>query len=141
MEKIDHPSHYNEGYIEAIDVISLFTEEFSFCIGNAIKYLMRAPYKKDAPFEEHLKKANWYIKRAVNSKINEKVYEFYKQKKLSIFEEKMIINHLNIMKKGNDEEKKCADILERIFNVLNGNILYYLESLNFISAKITLISK
>lgn len=66
-ENVNHPSHYNQGEIEVIDIIRSVTKDLkgeqAFCIGNAIKYLSRFQYKNGA---EDLKKAIWYIERAIN---------------------------------------------------------------------------
>jgi len=58
-DTVHHPKHYNEHPtgIECINII----EQFSFNIGNAIKYLWRADYKGDV--EEDFQKAIWYIER------------------------------------------------------------------------------
>ena len=60
-EAVDHPNHYNIGGIEAIDFIESWGLNFS--LGNAIKYIARAPYKNDEI--EDLKKARWYIDREI----------------------------------------------------------------------------
>ena len=63
-EKVNHPSHYNQGGIEAIDAIAAactgLEGEEAFCTGNAIKYLFRWKHKNG---KEDLKKAIWYINR------------------------------------------------------------------------------
>ena len=56
---IDHPSHYNKGKIEAIDVIEDW--QLGFHDGNAIKYIGRARHKDQ--FEQDIKKAIWYLQR------------------------------------------------------------------------------
>ncbi len=58
-EKVDHPSHYNYGQIEAIEIIKDAGMIEGFCLGNALKYLLRAKHKGN--FTEDLKKARWYI--------------------------------------------------------------------------------
>lgn len=65
--KVDHPSHYTwlkeKCGIEVIDI----TRHLDFCIGNAVKYLLRAGYKSEEGYSdkekeiEDLKKAVWYI--------------------------------------------------------------------------------
>ena len=60
-ETVDHPNHYNIGGIEVIDFIESWNLGFS--LGNAIKYIARAPYKNDEL--EDLKKARWYIDREI----------------------------------------------------------------------------
>ena len=59
-ETVNHPSHYNQG-IEAIEIIESW--DLNFSLGNAIKYILRAPHKSNAL--EDLKKAEWYIKREI----------------------------------------------------------------------------
>lgn len=59
--KVEHPSHYNQGGIEVIDMIkaSLTPEEYAgFCKGNILKYIMREKYKNGV---EDQKKAQKYL--------------------------------------------------------------------------------
>lgn len=61
MNKIDHPSHYDLGNIECIDVMieTQGTEAVkSFCICNVFKYLYRHKYKNGL---EDIRKALWYL--------------------------------------------------------------------------------
>ena len=58
-ENINHPSHYNSGKYETIDIIESAGHAEGFCMGNAIKYLMRAKHKEN--YLEYLKKARWYL--------------------------------------------------------------------------------
>lgn len=60
MNNIDHPKHYNQG-IEPIDIIESW--ELNFSLGNAIKYILRAPYKNNEL--EDLEKAKWYLEREI----------------------------------------------------------------------------
>ena len=59
-EMINHPQHYNKG-IEAIDIIESW--DLNFSLGNAIKYILRAPHKSNQI--EDLKKAKWYVEREI----------------------------------------------------------------------------
>lgn len=65
-DSVNHPSHYNQGSIETIDFIECTTSRFPapvrYHIGNAIKYLSRAPFKNG---KEDLEKARWYLNRAL----------------------------------------------------------------------------
>lgn len=61
-ETVDHPTHYNTGKYEAIDVIEDW--QLGFNLGNAIKYISRAEHKGNKV--EDLKKAIWYINREIN---------------------------------------------------------------------------
>ena len=56
-EMVNHPSHYNEGKYEVIDVI--YDWNLNFSLGSALKYIARCEYK-DKPIED-LKKAIQYI--------------------------------------------------------------------------------
>ena len=60
---IDHPQHYGgeENTYEAIKVIEAW--ELDFHLGNVVKYISRAG-KKGSKIED-LKKAQWYLNRAV----------------------------------------------------------------------------
>ena len=58
-DSVSHPQHYkrNPAGIEVIDI----TEHLNNNQGNAIKYILRAPYK--GHLKEDLMKARWYIER------------------------------------------------------------------------------
>lgn len=60
---IDHPSHYNIGNIEAIDVIEDWNLDFS--LGSAVKYICRAGHKDGNTKLQDLQKASWYINREI----------------------------------------------------------------------------
>jgi len=60
MEKVNHPSHYNQG-IEVIEYIESW--KMDFVTGNIIKYVSRHQYKKN-PIED-LKKAKWYLEKLI----------------------------------------------------------------------------
>lgn len=55
-EQVNHPSHYTMYEHEVIELTRLL----SFDVGNCCKYLLRAPFKKDAI--EDIQKALWYAK-------------------------------------------------------------------------------
>lgn len=61
MSAVDHPSHYNTGKIEVIDAIEDWN--LSFHLGNVVKYIARAEHKGKTV--EDLKKARWYLDRAI----------------------------------------------------------------------------
>ena len=60
-EMIDHPSHYNQGKYEAIDVIEDW--KLNFNLGNTVKYISRAGHKDN--IIQDLKKASWYLNREI----------------------------------------------------------------------------
>ena len=61
-EMINHPSHYKGGQFEVIEIIEDF--ELDFCLGNAIKYILRCEKKENTV--QDLKKAVWYLNRKIN---------------------------------------------------------------------------
>lgn len=68
VTKINHPFHYNKGEFEAIDVIEDW--DLNFNVGNAIKYIARAPYKNNRI--EDYEKAIWYLQREIQRIQNKK---------------------------------------------------------------------
>ena len=67
-DNVNHPSHYETGKFECINVmIEVYGVEAvkSFCICNAFKYLYRCMNKHDSPIED-IKKARWYIDKYIS---------------------------------------------------------------------------
>ena len=62
-ENVDHPNHYNQGSPEAIEIIEGWN--LNFHLGNAIKYILRSPYKGSE--KEDIRKALWYLHRHQNN--------------------------------------------------------------------------
>ena len=60
---VNHPSHYNNGSIEAIEVIEDW--KLNFHLGNAVKYINRAEHKGN--YKQDIEKAIWYLNRAIES--------------------------------------------------------------------------
>lgn len=56
-DNISKPFHYNQFSHEVIEL----TECLGFCLGNAVKYILRAPFKGKEV--EDLQKAKWYLNR------------------------------------------------------------------------------
>lgn len=67
MNNVEHPSHYNQGKYEPIEVINDW--RLGFQLGNVIKYIARAEYKNNAL--EDLKKARFYLDYEINKKEKE----------------------------------------------------------------------
>ncbi len=76
--RVEHPSHYTwlkeKCGIEVIDI----TRHMDFCLGNAIKYILRAGHKNEEGLKsnekeiEDLKKAIWYINDKIKQIENDK---------------------------------------------------------------------
>ena len=66
-EMVDHPDHYggSRNTYEVIKVIEALGWGPDFCLGNCLKYLMRAGKKKKSKELEDLKKAKWYLERRI----------------------------------------------------------------------------
>jgi hypothetical protein len=60
-DSVNHPQHYNVGKIEVIDAIEDWG--LGFNDGNVVKYIARAAHKGNQI--EDLKKAQWYLERAI----------------------------------------------------------------------------
>lgn len=60
-DAVNHPAHYNMSPIEVIDAIEAW--ELGFNLGNAVKYIARAPHK-EATLRD-LEKARWYLEREI----------------------------------------------------------------------------
>lgn len=62
---IHHPEHYGgkDNPYEAIKVIEAW--HLGFHLGNVVKYIARAGHKSSATLLEDLKKARWYLDRAI----------------------------------------------------------------------------
>lgn len=68
MDNVNHPSHYEVGKYQCIDVMEeVFGKEAvdNFCLLNSFKYIWRANRKNGL---EDLQKAQWYINRLIESK-------------------------------------------------------------------------
>ena len=62
-DPVNHPSHYNQGKWEVIDIIEEFFRD-NYHLGNVFKYIARCNYKGNAL--EDLKKARWYLDRYIS---------------------------------------------------------------------------
>lgn len=60
-DPVNHPPHYKTGGIETIDFIE--AKDLGYHLGNVIKYVSRAKHKGNEL--EDLKKAQWYLERAI----------------------------------------------------------------------------
>jgi hypothetical protein len=63
VDNVNHPPHYTIGGIETIDFIEAKGLHNHYHLANAVKYISRAPYKKD--YLEDIKKAAWYLQREI----------------------------------------------------------------------------
>lgn len=63
-DMVNHPPHYTQGRVEAIEVIDdLCGESFGgYLLGNVAKYVLRHQHKGGT---EDLRKAAWYLDRLI----------------------------------------------------------------------------
>ncbi len=61
-DQVNHPKHYTS-HPSGVEVIEI-TEHMNFCLGNAIKYILRSAYKGKEL--QDLEKACWYIQREID---------------------------------------------------------------------------
>ena len=61
-DMVNNPVHYTS-HPSGVETIEI-TEHMNFCLGNAIKYIMRSELKGKQI--EDLKKAAWYINREID---------------------------------------------------------------------------
>lgn len=55
-DKVNHPNHYTQYPVEVIEI----TKYTSFCLGNIIKYTLRAPFKnRKEDYDKALKYLSW----------------------------------------------------------------------------------
>jgi hypothetical protein len=66
QERVNHPAHYGgeDNPYEVIKIIEAMGWGHDFCLGNAVKYILRAGKKDDA--RQDLEKALWYIQRSID---------------------------------------------------------------------------
>ena len=78
VDDVNHPEHYTQYTFEAIDIIDevapKYPIEVAVEIGNAIKYLLRAPFK--GRLIQDLNKAVWYINRAIDNLEKSEKYDY-----------------------------------------------------------------
>ena len=63
VDVVNHPEHYKHGGMETIDVIEAWG--LGYHLGNTVKYISRAKHKGNEL--EDLKKAQWYLNRAIEN--------------------------------------------------------------------------
>ena len=69
-DNVDHPAHYGGKWnmYEAIKVIEAW--DLDFHLGNTVKYIARAGRKDPMKEVEDLRKARWYLDRAIEQREN-----------------------------------------------------------------------
>lgn len=63
LDMVNNPPHYTDGGIQTIDFIE--SKGLGYHLGNAVKYISRAGKKGTNQGLEDLRKARWYLDRAI----------------------------------------------------------------------------
>lgn len=71
-DPVAYPKHYTS-HPSGIEVIDI-TEHMNFCLGNVVKYVLRADHK-GRPLED-LKKARWYLDREIEKREHESLTDY-----------------------------------------------------------------
>jgi hypothetical protein len=120
-EAVNHPDHYlGERKYEPIEVIE--AGDLDFSIGNALKYLSRAGRKSDEV--EDVKKALWYINRAIVYAGNTVVYA-------KPYNKHYIDGVLTDWKQSDKIRKSTRYILEGNLDAASVALEWYLSEVNF----------
>lgn len=93
-DPVNHPTHYNKGGIEVIDIIEAYG--MNFRLSNVIKYVLRHKDKGN-PIED-LEKALFYLKRDID-------------KKKAVLANKVKKETLEAQRKQDEEYRKGMDTL------------------------------
>lgn len=142
FDPVEHPSHYTDGKYEVIDFIE--TWGLGFHLGNAVKYISRAGKKDPNKEIEDLKKAIWYLKRAMTTGLawperttclNDRiipVWNYCTDKELSVIRSKAI--EAIVGAKKFDELYRAVIYLEEdireLQNPLTANAVAHLRAIN-----------
>jgi len=65
-DPVSHPAHYTASGVETIDAIEAW--QLDYHLGNVVKYVSRAGKKDPARTLEDLRKARWYLDRAIRNR-------------------------------------------------------------------------
>lgn len=117
-DMVNSPKHYT-GYSMVVEPI-IICKELSFCIGNAVKYIVRAGLK-GAPEKERedYKKAGYYITAGATESISETALQVFNIVKDAFPEDKRHIIELLLNEDTMDaytEVNKKIEELENKFN-------------------------
>lgn len=96
-DMVNHPSHYLQYTHEVIELTSLC----GFCLGNAVKYILRADFKGRR--SEDLKKAAWYVAYMLSLGLDDMIEE---------------------IKPGIVGEEWCDKLIESYDNALVAKLVY-----------------
>lgn len=117
-DMVNSPKHYT-GYSMVVEPI-IICKELSFCIGNAVKYIVRAGLKGAPEKElEDYKKAGYYITAGATESISETALQVFNIVKDAFPEDKRHIIELLLNEDTMDayvEVNKKIEELENKFN-------------------------
>lgn len=118
-EQVDHPSHYNVGSVEVIDIIW----PFGFNQGNAMKYLLRAGHKDDC--NQEMGKAKNYLGFAMQ----------HPEQIVSILSPEYMKEWEGLLTTIDEREDISADMVRLLMLVAGGKLQDALELLGIMEDK------
>lgn len=114
-EMVNHPEHYNREGLEVIRLIDHFY--LDFCLGNAVKYILRAG-KKDDSYIQDLKKARWYVNHHMNElTMSRRTSMIYERPTMPLAERYGLVQRFAV---AFDIPEHCVFALESIVSAHNG---------------------
>lgn len=117
-DMVNSPKHYT-GYSMVVEPI-IICKELSFCIGNAVKYIVRAGLKGAPEKElEDYKKAGYYITAGAEDSVPEAALQVFDTVKEAFPEDKRYIIDLLLNEDTMDAYVEVAKKIEELENKFN----------------------
>lgn len=117
-DMVNSPKHYT-GYSMVVEPI-IICKELSFCIGNAVKYIVRAGLKGAPEKElEDYKKAGYYITAGATESISETALQVFNIVKDAFPEDKRHIIELLLNENTMDAYVEVSKKIEELENKFN----------------------
>lgn len=117
-DMVNSPKHYT-GYSMVVEPI-IICKELSFCIGNAVKYIVRAGLKGAPEKElEDYKKAGYYITAGATESISETALQVFNIVKDAFPEDKRHIIELLLNEDTMDAYEEVNKKIEELENKFN----------------------
>ena len=151
-EQVNHPEHYGgkDNPYEAIKIIDAMGWGMDFCLGNALKYIVRAGKKDDNSTKQDLNKAIWYLEHAVElietdvKNMENGISDFIKVRESEDDElqekdhaekcKKYKNDFINFIKKRESKDDKIMEIMAEIpvqeLNSINKNYRIYSDKMH-----------
>lgn len=120
-DPINHPTHYTS-HPSGVEPITI-TKHMNFCLGNVIKYVMRADYKGNRL--DDLKKAQYYLNLEIETEKSKIKFMHMPYSSKEEFKKTWpdvpdgdinITQYLNMAPKNREEKERREDLLDSLIN-------------------------